>query len=119
MYLLSTFDDSLSAEDVALWSKQLMEVERAFRTLKATLDLRPVHHRREDRIESHVLLCRLALLLVWVIFRCAEGQTGWSAILDEKRSHSLRPLFGIRPGHLFLAVRSRLSAHTPAPSGEY
>jgi transposase len=71
-YLLSTSDDTLSAEDVALGYKQLMEVERAFRTLKTTLELRPLYHRKDERIQSHVLLCYLALLLV----RMAERETG-------------------------------------------
>jgi len=71
-YLLSTSDDSLSCEDVALGYKQLMEVERAFRTLKTTLELRPVYHRKDERIKSHVLLCFLALVLV----RIAERGTG-------------------------------------------
>jgi transposase len=77
-YLLSTSDDSLSAEDVALGYKQLLEVERAFRTLKTTLDLRPLYHRKDERIEAHVFLCFLALLLV----RIAERQTGqtWDRI---------------------------------------
>jgi transposase len=77
-YLLSTSDDSLSAEDVALGYKQLLEVERAFRTLKTTLDLRPLYHRKDERIEAHVFLCFLALLLV----RIAERQTGqtWDQI---------------------------------------
>lgn len=80
-YLLSTTDPSLSAEDVALGYKQLMEVERAFRTLKGTLDLRPIYHRLEDRIHAHVLLCWLALLLVRVI----ETETGrtWERIREE------------------------------------
>ncbi|WP_321414630.1 transposase [uncultured Desulfobacter sp.] len=56
-YLLSTSDKSLSAEDIALGYKQLMEVERAFRTLKSTLSLRPVYHTKDDRIRSHVLCC--------------------------------------------------------------
>ena len=73
-YLLSTSDDTLSAEDVALGYKQLAEVERAFRTLKTTLDLRPLYHRKEERIRAHVLLCYLALLLV----RIAERETGES-----------------------------------------
>jgi Transposase DDE domain len=60
-YLLSTSDDSLSPEDVALGYKQLLQVESAFRTLKTTLELRPIHHRKEDRSCSHVLLCWLAL----------------------------------------------------------
>jgi transposase len=80
-YLLSTSDESLSAEDVALGYKQLMEVERAFRTLKSTLSLRPVHHRKDDRIRAHVLLCWLALLLV----RTAENETGmtWQRLRTE------------------------------------
>jgi transposase len=77
-YLLSTSDDSLSAEDVALGYKQLLEVERAFRTLKTTLELRPLYHRKDDRIRAHVLLCFLALLLV----RIAERQSAstWDQI---------------------------------------
>ena len=80
-YLLSTSDDSIPAEDVALGYKQLYEVERAFRTLKSTLSLRPVYHTKDDRIRSHVLLCWLALLLV----RMAELETGltWDRIRKE------------------------------------
>src|SRR4030042_3996678 len=63
-YLLSTSDDTLSAEDVALGYKQLMEVERGFGTLKTTLELRPIFQRKDERIQAHVLLCSLALLLV-------------------------------------------------------
>jgi len=63
-YIISTSDDTLSAEDVALGYKQLLEVERAFRTLKTTLELRPVYHRKDERIRSHVFICFLALLLV-------------------------------------------------------
>ena len=79
-YILSTSDDTLSPEDVALGYKQLMEVERAFRTLKTTLDLRPVYHRKDERIEAHVFLCFLALLLV----RIAERKTNlpWDRIRD-------------------------------------
>jgi len=80
-YLLSTSDESLTAEDIALGYKQLYEVERAFRTLKSTLSLRPVYHSKDDRIRSHVLLCWLALLLV----RMAEFETGltWPKIRTE------------------------------------
>lgn len=80
-YLLSTSDESLSAEDVALGYKQLMEVERAFRTLKSTLSLRPVYHTKDDRIRAHTLLCWLALLLV----RIAENETGltWPRLRAE------------------------------------
>src|SRR5512134_530103 len=43
-YLLSTSDPDLSAEDVALGYKNLLEAERGFRDLKSTLELRPVFH---------------------------------------------------------------------------
>jgi len=91
-YLLSTTDPSLSAEDVALGYKQLIEVERAFRTMKHTLELRPLHHRLPDRIRSHVLLCWLGLLLV----RVAENETGqtWDRMRDELEELSLIKLCG-------------------------
>ena len=80
-YLLSTSDPDLSAEDVALGYKNLLEAERGFRDLKSTLELRPVFHRIEPRIRAHVLLCWLALLLV----RVAERRTGhtWRRINTE------------------------------------
>jgi transposase len=79
-YIISTSDDTLTPEDIALGYKQLLEVERAFRTLKTTLDLRPVYHRKNERIEAHVFLCFLALLLV----RIAERKTNltWDRIRD-------------------------------------
>ncbi|MBA4171018.1 MAG: IS1634 family transposase [Chloroflexi bacterium] len=66
-YLISTSDDHLSAEDVTMGYKQLHEIERVNRDLKHTVDVRPVYHRRKDRIKAHVLLCWLALLLIRVI----------------------------------------------------
>jgi hypothetical protein len=63
-WLLRCSDPQLSAEDIALGYKQLIEVERGWRDLKTHLDLRPVYHRAEHRIRAHVLLCWLALLLV-------------------------------------------------------
>lgn len=53
-YLLRTSDDTLSPEDAALGYKQLLEVEDAFRTLKSTLDLRPMYHRVYDRIRTQL-----------------------------------------------------------------
>jgi transposase len=69
-WLLRCSDPSLSAEDIAAGYKQLLEVERGWRDMKTHLDLRPVHHRKEDRIRAHVLLCWLALLLI----RVAENE---------------------------------------------
>ncbi|MFO7962463.1 MAG: IS1634 family transposase [Desulfobacterales bacterium] len=90
-YLLSTSDQHLSAEDIALGYKQLMEVERAFRTLKSTLCLRPVYHSKDDRIRSHVMICWLALLLV----RIAEVETGltWPKIRRKMQQLNLIEFF--------------------------
>lgn len=46
--------------------KNLAQVERDFRSLKAIdLDLRPIHHRLDDRVKAHVLICMLAAYLTW------------------------------------------------------
>jgi len=62
-FLLSSSDDDLTAEEIALYYKQLIEVEQCWRDQKHILDLRPIYHRKEDRIRAHVLLSFLALLL--------------------------------------------------------
>jgi hypothetical protein len=87
-YLLRTSDPHLSTEDIALGYKQLLEVERGWRDMKQVIDLRPVYHRKEDRIRAHVILCGLALLLV----RVAENTTGqtWNKIRAElQRQHAV------------------------------
>jgi len=66
-YLLRCSDPSLSAEEIALGYKQLWQIERAWRDMKQVIDLRPVYHRKEERIRAHVVLCWLALLLVRTI----------------------------------------------------
>ncbi|HXZ72389.1 MAG TPA: IS1634 family transposase [Streptosporangiaceae bacterium] len=72
-YLLRSSDPKLSAEDIALGYKQLLEVERGWRDMKTVLDLRPVYHRLEQRIRAHVILCWLALLLIRIIETTADG----------------------------------------------
>ena len=87
-YLLRSCDPDLSAEDIALGYKQLLEVERGWRDMKQVLDLRPVYHRRGDRIRAHVILCWLALLLICVTENTA-GQP-WSKIRAElQRQHAV------------------------------
>ena len=71
-YLLRTSDPKMTAEDIALGYKQLLEVERGWRDMKQVIDLRPVYHRKEERIRAHVILCWLALLLA----RIAENTCG-------------------------------------------
>jgi hypothetical protein len=80
-YLLRTADPKLPTEDIALGYKQLLEVGRGWRDMKQVIDLRPVCHRREDRIRAHVTLCWLALLLAR-ISENAAGRT-WPELRRE------------------------------------
>lgn len=58
--------DELDTPAVIGAYKNLAHVERDFRSLKAIdLDLRPIHHRRSDRVTAHVLICMLAAYLTW------------------------------------------------------
>jgi hypothetical protein len=89
-YVIFTSDQTLSAEEVVLGYKQLAEVEAGFRTLKTTLELRPIYHRLEERIRAHVLLCWLALLLV----RVAETTSGmtWGTMREALEEITLTRL---------------------------
>jgi transposase len=80
-HLISSSNDELSAEQLAQGYKQLLEVERSFRTMKTTLDIRPVYHTKDERIRSHVLLCWLSLLLIRVIER--ETALSWNRVRTE------------------------------------
>jgi transposase len=59
-------DAVLSSEETVACYKRLSRVEQAFRSIK-TIDLkiRPIFHRDEDRVRSHVFLCMLAYYVEW------------------------------------------------------
>jgi hypothetical protein len=65
--LRTTIEESdLDAPGVVDAYKALSHVERDFRHLKIDdIDLRPIHHRLEARVRSHVFICMLASYLVW------------------------------------------------------
>ncbi len=63
-WVIQTNDDTLTPEDAACAYKGLTVIERCFRTLKSTqLKLDPVYHRLSRRIEAHVKICMMALLI--------------------------------------------------------
>jgi transposase len=63
-WVIQTNDDTLTPEDAACAYKGLTVIERCFRTLKSTqLKLDPVYHRLSRRIEAHVKICVMALLI--------------------------------------------------------
>ncbi|MGH3446862.1 MAG: IS1634 family transposase [Nocardioidaceae bacterium] len=58
--------DQLDPAGVVFAYKNLARLERDWRSIKADdLDLRPIHHRLEDRVKAHVLICMLACYLTW------------------------------------------------------
>ena len=61
-FVLTTSTD-LPAAAVAKAYKSLWRVERAFREMKSTLDVRPVFHQRDDSVIGHIVGCFLALRL--------------------------------------------------------
>lgn len=63
-WVIETNDDTISLEDAACGYKGLMVIERCFRSLKRTqIKMTPMYHWASRRIESHVKICVLALLI--------------------------------------------------------
>jgi len=62
-YLLRT--NLAAANPEELWKQYIVltEVEQAFKELKNDLDIRPVYHQRDDRIESHIFVSFLSYCL--------------------------------------------------------
>ena len=81
-YILRTSLTDLPAGDVVRAYKNLEQAERAFGSLKSPeLQIRPIHHRLEDRVRAHVLICMLAYYLTWHL------KAAWKPLLftDEHR----------------------------------
>ena len=83
--------------------KQLKVAERAFRTMKDTIEIRPIHHHLEDRVRAHVFLCMLAYYVAF------ELQQRLAPILFTDNA-AITPADPVKP-----ATRSP-SAHTKAGS---
>ena len=69
--------------------KNLANIERDFRIIKSDdLDLRPIHHRLDDRVKAHVLICMLACYLVWHL------RKAWAPLTftDETPPHRDNPV---------------------------
>jgi transposase len=81
LWVIHTNEQELSAEDLALAYKQLVRVEETWKTMKSTIEIRPIFHRTEGRIKAHVFLCVLALLLERVAERACE--LTWPRIREE------------------------------------
>lgn len=67
--------------------KALANVERAFRSIKTVdLKVRPIHHRTENRVRAHILLCMLAYYVQWHIKEAWREITFADTELELKRA---------------------------------
>jgi transposase len=62
-YLLRTNCEETDPALLWRWYMQLTQAEAAFRTVKSDLGLRPIYHRKQERVGAHLLVCFLALAL--------------------------------------------------------
>lgn len=67
VYILRTYEKDLTPEEIIESYKDLQDVERAFRSLKSPLELRPFYHHKEERVRGHVLICFLAYTIQKVV----------------------------------------------------
>lgn len=111
-YLLHTNESiqKCSGEQVLGHYKGLLEVEEAFCELKSYLEVRPIHHRRADRVVNHVRLCFLAY---WMSARLgsewrARGET-------QEVPRLLRHLQTIRVGRLQMGPDTHHTLMTEIP----
>lgn len=61
-YCTDLSEDQLSNNNVIDRYHQLWHVEQSFRMSKFDLQARPIYHRNEDAVRSHVLICFIALM---------------------------------------------------------
>ena len=62
-YLIQTEEEGMTAVEAVAAYKGLSEVERAFRCLKDVIEMRPIYHRREERVRGHIFVAALAFLI--------------------------------------------------------
>ena len=99
--LLETTDFSFSAEEIVKHYKELSEIERGWRCLKSTLELRPVYHWTERRIRAHVFLCVIALQVErWMRNKLQS--------ISLSVPQAMRKLRQIKMGELCLGTQSML-----------
>jgi len=89
-YFLKTSRKDMEPEEIWRTYMVLTRVESAFRDLKGTLDMRPVYHRKETRVETHIFLCVLAYHLQAAIehlLQQAGDHTSWETLRKELSTH--------------------------------
>ena len=95
-YVIRTSEPAtrISAEDAVRQYKNLSKVETVFRTLKGVeILVRPIRHRKEERVRAHIFLCMLAYYVEWhmrqqlapILFTDEQAQA------NSQRRHPVSP----------------------------
>lgn len=83
-WVVQTNDDTITPEDAACGYKALLVIERCFRSLKRTqIKMTPMYHWVPRRIEAHVKICVLALLIERVVEKAVDRP--WARIREDLR----------------------------------
>jgi transposase len=90
-YVIQTEEPNLSAVDAVRLYKELSEVERAFANLKDVIDMRPIYHRADGRVQAHIFVAALAFLLHRAIEKKLKA-----AHLDLSATEALTALKSVR-----------------------
>jgi transposase len=111
-YLLHTNSapENCAKEEVLSHYKGLLEVEEAFCQLKSYLEVRPIYHRRVDRVRNHVRLCFVAY---WLSARLGREWRASQEIGEVPRI--LRRLQTIRMGRLQTSKKQTTTLMTSVP----
>jgi hypothetical protein len=91
-YLLKTDRQDLSDEEIWRTYILLTRVEAAFRAMKSPLCERPIFHRLQHRVQTHIFLCVLAyhlLVAIEKLFLDVGIHTSWATLREELRTHQV------------------------------
>jgi hypothetical protein len=107
-YLLRT--NLTDTDPATLWKRyiQLTEAEWAFRIHKDELEIRPIWHHKDRRVEAHILVCFLAYVLWKALAQWMRG----SGLGDAPRT-LIEDLAKIKSGDVVLAARSSSGPERP------
>lgn len=107
-WVLETNDDTISLEDAALGYKGLMVIERCFRSLKRTqIKMTPMYHWLSRRIEAHVKICVLALMIERIAERTCNKT--WREIRRQLETLQVTKFFDLNHS---VYLRNEISAQT-------
>lgn len=99
-FLIVTNTDLPESEIVSAYKEQ-WQIERSFRTIKSFLEIRPVNHRKAERIRGHVFVCVLSLLLSRIIEKKSK-----TTISEASRQLSYLKVTPVRLGTGIAMIRS-------------